>query len=277
MIELRSQKVESIFIYEIIIILWVILTLLTRFSSDWVVVGQFVLFSYILAYFILKDNQRLILPPLTSIIILYFIFRIDQMILNTPIVMILTQMTSQLLVLIMKYGNFIPLFILISSFCVFQALGKTYSNSITRNFPIVTFLLFLSFLIFFSSYSHDSITIIDATTFQVDRFTRISIVGSCSGIYGLIIFLSSFFFFVNVTRTNRTLKRKQVILFGMIGIIGVYLLNLLRILILIYLSIYFPANIWSETHLYLGGIFILGYLAIFWIVIWSILPIRSSP
>ncbi|MFX0211050.1 MAG: hypothetical protein ACFFDT_34040 [Candidatus Hodarchaeota archaeon] len=98
MFELSSQKVESIFIYEIIILLWVILAVLTQFTSDWVAVGQIVLFSYVLAYFILKDNQRLILPPLTSIVILYIIFRIDQMIMNTPIVTILTQLTSRLLV-----------------------------------------------------------------------------------------------------------------------------------------------------------------------------------
>ncbi|MFX0211049.1 MAG: hypothetical protein ACFFDT_34035 [Candidatus Hodarchaeota archaeon] len=116
----------------------------------------------------------------------------------------------------------------------------------------------------------------DATTFQIDYITRISIIGSCSGIYGLIIFLCSFFFFVNVIRTNRTFKKKQVFLFGTIGIFGVYFVNLLRILILINLSMYFPANIWSETHIYIGGIFIICYLAIFRVVIWSILPIRSS-
>lgn len=276
MIESSSQKVESIFIYEIIIFLWVILALLTQFTSDWILVGQIVIFSYVLAHFILKDNQRLILPPLTSIIILYIIFRIDQMIMNTPVVTILTQLTSRLLVLLLKYGDFIPLVILIVSFCVFQSLEKHSSNSITKIFPIATFSLLLSFLILFSSFSQDNIKVIDITTFQIDYIARISIVESCSGIYGLLIFLSSFFFFVNVTRTNRTFKRKQVILFGTVGVIGVYLLNLLRILILINLNMCFPTNIWSETHIYLGGIFILSYLAIFWIVIWLILPIRSS-
>ena len=274
--KLSYQNVESIFLYEIIVFMGAILALLTRFTPDWVTVGQTIFFSYILAHFILKDSHRLIIPPLTSIIILYCVFRIDQMIMNTPFVKILTEFTTQSLVLLLKYGNLIPLLILIGSFWVFQSIGKNKSENVTKRLPFVTFLVLFIGLIIFNGFSQDKVTSIDATTIQFESLTRISIVDSCSGIYGLIIFLSSFFFFASVTRINHAFKRVQMILFGIMGIIGIYLVNLLRILILINLSLNFPTFVLNEAHIYLGGIFIICYLSIFWVVIWSILPVRSS-
>ena len=223
----------------------------------------------------MKDSHRLIIPPLTSIIILYCVFRIDQMIMNTPFVKILTELTTQILVLLLKYGNLIPLLILIGSFCVFQSIGKNKSENITKRLPFVTFLLLFFGLIIFNGFSQDKVTSIDVTTIQFESLTRISIVDSCSGIYSLIIFLSSFFFFASVTRINRAFKRVQMILFGIMGVIGIYLVNLLRILILINISLNFPTFVLNETHIYLGGIFTICYLSIFWVVIWSILPVRS--
>ncbi|MFX0207230.1 MAG: archaeosortase/exosortase family protein [Candidatus Hodarchaeota archaeon] len=149
---------------------------------------------------------------------------------------------------------------------------RSYSRLFTISIIPVNFLT-----AFIYGFTPEKIMLIDATTIQIDNLTRISIVNSCSGIYGLIIFLSSFIFFTNVTKTNRKFDRAQILLSGIVGMIGVYLLNLFRILILIILSLYFPANIWSEAHLYLGGVFIIGYLAIFWGIIWSKKPIQSSP
>jgi exosortase/archaeosortase family protein len=160
--------------------------------------------------------------------------------------------------------------------CIFQSLRKQELKSYSQLFSIG--IIPANFLIaFIYSFSPDEVSLIDATTIQIDNLTRISIIDSCSGIYGLIIFLSSFIFFVNVTKSNRKFNRAQVLLSGTVGLIGVYLLNIFRILILIILSIYFPANIWSEAHLYLGTVFIIAYLAIFWGIIWSKNPIQSSP
>ncbi len=268
-------KYESFFLYETLVGIWVIYALLSQFTTDWILIIQTILFSYFAACLLLKESQRQIIHPLTSIIILC-VFRIDEMMMKTVFTKLLTEFTSQILVLMLKNGNSILLLILFGSFCVFQSSGKAKMKSITKWLPFVTFLLIFSLFLIFSSFSFE-VFLVDKTIIQIENLTRISIVGSCSGIYGFIIFLSSFFFFVNVTKTNRIFKREQVISFGTVGVMGVYLLNLFRILFLIILSLYFPANVWSEAHIYLGGILIIGYLAIFWGIIWSILPVCSSP
>lgn len=276
MIRSNYQKVESVFLYEAVVFIWVIFTLFTRFLPDWIAVGHTIFLSYIIAKYFLRDSQRLIIPPLTSILLLYCVFQIDQMIMNTPYVRILTEFTCQNLVLLLKYGNSIPLLLLMGSFYVYQSIGKERLQNITKSLPLVTFLLLFFGIIIFNGITYDKVTLIDVTTLQFESLTRISIVDSCSGIYGLLIFLSSFLVFVNVTRINRIFKRKHVIIFGSLGIIGVYLVNLLRILILVNISLNFPSVVMDEAHIYLGGIFIISFLVVFWAVIWSILPVRSS-
>ncbi len=198
------------------------------------------------------------------------------MILETPYVAILTRLTTQILVLLLKYGNLIPLLLFIGSFCFFQSVGRSGSENLKRNLSFLTFCGLMAGFIVFNGFPQDKVTSIDATTIQLENLIRISIVESCSGIYGLVIFLSRFFFFVNVTRINRVFKSSQVIVYGILGLIGVYLVNLLRMLILINLSLSFSSVLWFEAHLYLGAIFIVCYLSFFWLMIWSSLPIRSS-
>jgi exosortase/archaeosortase family protein len=265
------HKYEPFILYETIIGIWVFYAVISQFAATWIILIQTIFFSYIIAYYLLKQSQRQIILPLTSLIIL-FIFRIDQIILNTVFTQVLTEITSKILFLMLKYGDSIFLLLLFISMCIFQSLRKQELKSYSQSFSIG--IIPINFLIaFIYSFSPDKVSLIDATTIQIDNLTRISIVDSCSGIYGLIIFLSSFIFFVNVTRSNRKFNRVQVLLSGTAGLIGVYLLNIFRILILIILSLYFPANIWSEAHLYLGAVFIIAYLAIFWGIIWSKKPI----
>ena len=269
------QKYESFVFYETVVGIWVFYALVSEFAAAWIILIQSIFFSYISAYFLLEESQRQIVLPFTSIIIL-FIFRIDQIILNTFLTEVLTIITSKILFLILKYGDSIFSLLLLISMCFYQSLRnyelKSYSKLFTAGIIPVYFLI-----VFIYSFSPNEVSLLDQTTIQIDNLTRISIIDTCSGIYGLIIFLSSFIFFVNVTKTNRKFDRAQVLLSGIIGMIGVYLLNIFRILILILLSLYFPAKIWSEVHLYLGGVFIIGYLVIFWGIIWSKKPIQSPP
>ncbi|UCG04060.1 MAG: hypothetical protein JSW11_08745 [Candidatus Heimdallarchaeota archaeon] len=269
-----SNRYESLFLYETVVGFLVFYALISPFPTDWVTILLTIIISYVVAIFLLKEAQRQIIHPLTSIIILC-IFRIDQIILKTVFTEILTELTTQVLFLMLKYSDSILLLTLLISFCVFQSLSLNRMKSYSKRFSLVT-LFVVFFILFLFTFSPEEVLLVNKTTIQIENFTRISIIDSCSGIYGLIIFLSSFIFFVNVTRSNREFKREHVIAFGTVGMIGVYLLNLFRILILIILSLYFPTNVWSEAHIYLGGIFIIGYLAIFWGIIWSRIPVRSS-
>ncbi|MFX0124075.1 MAG: hypothetical protein ACFFAE_10595 [Candidatus Hodarchaeota archaeon] len=268
------HKYESFFLYETLVGIWVFFALISQFTTDWLLIVQTILFSYVAACLLLKESQRTIIHPLTSIIILC-VFRIDQLMMNTVVTKLLTELTTQILVLMLKFGDSILILVLFGSFFVFQSLWRAKMKSIANRLPFLSFVVILALLLVCSSLSFE-VVLIDKTIIQIENITRISIVGSCSGIYGFIIFLSSFFFFVNLTKTNRILTREQVISFGTVGIIGVYLLNLVRILILISLSIHFPTTIWSDVHIYLGGILIIGYLVIFWGIIWSNLPVCSS-
>ncbi|MFW9904361.1 MAG: exosortase/archaeosortase family protein [Candidatus Thorarchaeota archaeon] len=271
----KYQKYESFVLYETILGIWVFYALISQFAAAWVILIQTIFFSYISAYYLLEERQRQIIHPFTSIIILY-IFRIDQIILKTVFTEVLTEITSKILFLMLKYGDLIFLLLLFISMCISQSLRRYEMKSCFHFFTIGV--IIVTYLLAFVSYfSPDKVILLDATTLQIGNLTRISIVDTCSGIYGLIIFLSSFIFFVNVTKSNRQFDRAQILLSGIVGLIGVYSLNLFRIIILIILSSYFPTNIWSEAHLYLGGIFIIGYLAIFWGIIWSKKPIQSPP
>ena len=49
--KLSYQNVESIFLYEIIVFMGAILALLTRFTPDWVTVGQTIFFRTLLRIF----------------------------------------------------------------------------------------------------------------------------------------------------------------------------------------------------------------------------------
>jgi len=268
------QKYELIVLYEIFIGIWVFYALTSQFAADWIIVIQTIFFSYILACFLLKESHRKIIHSFTCLVIL-FVFRMDYFILNSVLTKALTELTTLILFLIMKYGDSIFLLLLFLLMCAFQSLRREEMKFFSKWFSIGVFIV-LFYISFIYTFSPEEVLLIDATTIQMDSTSRISIVDSCSGIYGLIIFVSSFIFFVNVTRTNRKFDLAQIMFSGSIGILGVYLLNLFRILILILLTLYFPAEIWSEVHIYLGGIFIIGYLTIFWGIIWSKLPINST-
>lgn len=268
------QKNKFLFLYGMFVGIWVFYGVISQFVATWIIVIQTIFFSYLAACFLLKENLRQIVHSFSCIVIL-FIFRIDYLILESVFTKILTELTTIFLFLILKYGDSIFLIWLFLSMCVFQSLRKEEMKFTYRWFSIcvISALLIISFIFHFSS---EKVLLIDATTIQMENSSRISIVDSCSGIYGLIIFLSSFIFFVNVTKTNRKFTFDQIMLSGTVGIIGVYSLNLFRILILILLTLYIPAKVWSETHIYLGAIFIIGYLTIFWGIIWSKLPLNSS-
>ncbi|MFX1517419.1 MAG: hypothetical protein ACFFC6_14030 [Promethearchaeota archaeon] len=270
---LTYQKYEFLFLYGILVGIWVFYALVSQLVANWVIVIQTIFYSYIIACFLIKENHRQIIHSLTCIIIL-LVYRIDDLIVNSVYPKILTEITTQIIFLFLKYGDSLFLFLLFFSMCVFQSLRRGEMKFVSNWFSIAVFIV-LFFISFIYTFSSENVLLLDATTIQMDS-SRISIVNSCSGIYGLIIFLSTFIFFVNVTRTNREFNFHQVLLSGSVGIIGIYLLNLFRILILILLTFYFPADLWSETHIYLGGIFIIGYLTIFWGIIWLKLPFNSS-
>lgn len=271
------QGVDSIFLYESLILIWVFFLIFFHFSLDWFAMGLTILIIFILPKFSLKNSHRIVLPPLTCLFIVYSVFRIDQMVMKTPIVVFLTKLTSYSLIFFVKYSNSIPLIILVGNFCLFQSLGKKDLKNVPMYFSIFTFFLVLIAGAMLTGISHYEVSSIDVTTLQfkgLGRMARIAIIDSCSGIYGLLIFASSFFVFVNVTRANRTFKSSHMILSGLVGVIGIYLINLFRILFLIYLSLYFPTVLWNELHVYLGAVCVLCYLSFFWIIIWSILPVR---
>jgi exosortase/archaeosortase family protein len=279
MISLRLIRIQSIALYEIIITLWIAIILLTGFTRDWIFLALTVVFIYVLAYLLSYRAYQLVFPPITCIFILFYVFRIDEMIMHSVLVDYLISLTTKSLSFMIKNGSIVVMFISIACFWYFRSLWCNYlGNKSKKGFYVIS-LIFLIAVICFDFLSKSNVTMIDPSTFEFHgtlNITRISIIDSCSGIYGLLIFFASFMIFINFTKLNRELDNSHIFVLGTLGAIGVFLVNLIRIIILIILNLVFSLDLMQETHLYLGGILIILYLSFFWSLIWSELPVQTQ-
>ena len=86
--------------------------------------------------------------------------------------------------------------------------------------------------------------------------------------FWIVIFSCSFLLFG--ADTKRTIKwdNKQTCLFFSAGLIGVYSLNILRIITVINASLFTDLALKSIIHSYLGSILILLFIISYWVLIW---------
>ncbi|MHA2303943.1 MAG: hypothetical protein ACXACU_01035, partial [Candidatus Hodarchaeales archaeon] len=98
----------------------------------------------------------------------------------------------------------------------------------------------------------------------------------CSGIYGLIIFSASFLIFINITKLNYEINNALMLILLVLGLISIFFINIIRILILILLNLVVSVDFMQEVHLYLGGALIIGFISIYWSLIWLKLPVNKE-
>lgn len=97
---------------------------------------------------------------------------------------------------------------------------------------------------------------------------RVSVGLSCSGLYSVAVFVSLFISFVMVEFNKVSLK---VAAFLGLGILTAWIANLFRISIVIAVGSYYGTEALKWVHANLGEIIFIGWIALFWLVIFKYL------
>ncbi|MCE7741627.1 MAG: exosortase/archaeosortase family protein [Candidatus Heimdallarchaeota archaeon] len=95
---------------------------------------------------------------------------------------------------------------------------------------------------------------------------------ACSGIHSLTVFAAVFLLMLFEAR-KRLQWNYKTILVTLLGIIGTYIMNLIRIMIIISLYYYQGGSIAGPVHNYLGYVILIIWLPIFWMYI---LPLAET-
>jgi archaeosortase C (PEF-CTERM variant) len=122
--------------------------------------------------------------------------------------------------------------------------------------------LFAYFVVLISSFFLNLIqpTVVYQNAINFNGFS-IFVGYGCSGIESFAIYLSAlvayFFSFSN-------LSKKDFLLYSIIGVIALYLMNVVRIIILVLIGYYFDTELMMVFHTHLGWIMFVFGMAIFW-------------
>ncbi|MHA2357491.1 MAG: exosortase/archaeosortase family protein [Candidatus Heimdallarchaeaceae archaeon] len=119
--------------------------------------------------------------------------------------------------------------------------------------------------------------ITEITWFESSIYTRVSFDGPsdasavlidprCSGIHSLTVFIAIFLIMLFEAR-NRLDWNYKVALVTLAGIVGTYIMNLIRIGIVLTVFYYSGNSIGESVHNYLGYVFLVIWLPIFWMFI----------
>jgi exosortase/archaeosortase family protein len=105
----------------------------------------------------------------------------------------------------------------------------------------------------FDSYSHG--ILINFKGFSV------SVYSPCSGAESIVVFLSSVIGYVT---SNDNIKVKKIAIYSFIGLISLFIINVIRIILLVIIGYRFGFDALSFFHYNLGWIFFVSGMAIFW-------------
>ncbi|MHA1944968.1 MAG: exosortase/archaeosortase family protein [Candidatus Hodarchaeales archaeon] len=238
---------------------------------------------------VIYTYSRQVVPILSEtmipeLIILFFsilIFRMDESIFQSNLTEFLTELTSEIVVNILLAWDLLFIIISIGLIAIlFKSQGFLRKDGQKWYYfaGIPIFLLIFTIIADISQYSftvNDSMSLI---FYRLQDIIRIDIIRDCSGIYGLMIFSSSFFLFGAETKRRIQWDWKQTLLLYFGGIAGVYSLNILRILTVIYASLSTDLALKSLIHSYLGSVLILLFVIGYWVLIWrnGFIPRKNS-
>lgn len=95
---------------------------------------------------------------------------------------------------------------------------------------------------------------------------------ACSGIHSLTVFIAVFLLMLFESR-KRHKWSPLIIIVTLIGVLGTYIMNLIRIMIIISLYYYQDSTLAGNVHNYLGYVILIIWLPVFWLYI---LPLADS-
>ena len=233
----------------------------------------------IVVIIVIYTYSRLVAPIISEtmipeVIILFssfLIFRLDELVMRSSFTEVLTKITSKIIVNILFAWE---LMFIIATIGILAFICK--NQSIIRNnsqkwlFLLVIPIMLMIFLLI-ANITQYSFTVADSMSiifYRSKDIIRIDIIRDCSGIYGMMIFACSFLLFGADTKRNVKWGNKQMfrLLFG--GLIGVYFLNILRIITVINANLFIDLALTSIIHSYLGSILILLFVITYWSLIW---------
>ena len=133
MITITRENIDSLVLYEAMVLAWLVFLQILQITPDWITVGATILYLFLVSQLILKDPPWNSILPLNVIFLLFFVFRIDQMIMGTFLIEILTRLTAYCLLQILNYGSLIIYISLIGIFVLFQSQERIKSTNFRRD------------------------------------------------------------------------------------------------------------------------------------------------
>jgi exosortase/archaeosortase family protein len=212
------------------------------------------------------------IPELLIVFISFGIFRIDEKILQSNLIVILTRITSEIVVIILLTWELVLLISSIGLIAILYRNKQLTGESRKRWLYFLGIPIFLLIFTLLANISHYSFTVIDSMSlvfYQPHDIVRIDIIQDCSGIYGLMIFSCSFLLFGTDTKRSVGWGKKHTLLLFIVGLIGVYFLNIIRIFTVINACLSTDMLLKSFIHSYLGSVLILLFLLSYWTLIWK--------
>jgi exosortase/archaeosortase family protein len=97
---------------------------------------------------------------------------------------------------------------------------------------------------------------------------------ACSGIHSLTVFIAVFLLMLFEAR-KRHRWNPLVILVFVLGVLGTYIMNLIRIMIIISLYYYQGGSIAGPVHDYLGYVILIIWLPIFWLYVLPLADVKE--
>ena len=106
------------------------------------------------------------------------------------------------------------------------------------------------------------------------KVSSISVESACSGIDSMMVFSAlTVVMFMDV---GRRLPKAKMAGFAFVGIVGVYLLDILRVPLVILVGYSFGVGLMETFHLYSGALMFLGFISLFWYFVLTRLPSGRS-
>ncbi len=239
---------------------------------DFLTVTVIIIVIYTYSRLIVPTMSETMIPELIILFIGILIFRMDEYILRSSLTEILTRITSEIVVNILLAWELVLSIISIGLIAILYKNKGLMSKNRKKWFYLVGIPIFVLIFTLVANISQFSFIVIDSMSlvfYQPQDIVRIDIIRDCSGIYGLMIFSCSFLLFGGDTKRTIKWDKKQTLLLFFGGLVGVYLLNLMRIFIVINACLLPDIVLKSFIHSYLGSILILLFVVSYWALIWK--------
>ncbi|MCG3215137.1 MAG: exosortase/archaeosortase family protein [Candidatus Heimdallarchaeota archaeon] len=99
-----------------------------------------------------------------------------------------------------------------------------------------------------------------------DGLKSIAIDARCSGIHSLTIFFAIFLLMLFEARKRLKFDFKTAVV-TLVGILGTYLINILRVIVIIFIFYFRDWSVAGPVHDYLGYVFLIMWVPIFWLFV----------